>query len=117
MNSQIPDHIPRDKLAGYAIGFRRVATERELQFIMLDHYAEIVGARLTDKPTPEISYAQLVALDKLKQEHSLTLTIAGSLLNYDGRHLGVAPDSHPENQTYRTEDAAICEKQLQSIAP
>jgi hypothetical protein len=116
INSQIPDHIPREKLAAYALGFRRVATERELQFTMLDHYAEIVGARLADKPTPEISYAQLVALDKLKQEHSLTLLIASALLNVDGKHLGVVPGPRPE-EAVDILDPAACEKQLAAIAP
>ena len=115
INSQIPDHIPRDTLADYAIGFRRIATERELQFTMVDHYAEIVGARLTDNPTPEISYLQLVALDKLKSEHGLTLSIAASLLDSDGKHLGIVPD--PQIATYRAADAATCEKQLKAIAP
>ncbi len=121
INSQIPDHIPRDRLAAFAIAFRRVTTERELQFSMLDHYAEIAGARLIEAPTPDISYAQLAALDKLKQEHSLTLLIAASLLNADGRQLGIKPDRQ------QVEDAGVvagvvtdpvtCEKKLAAIAP
>jgi len=115
INSQIPDHIPRDKLADYAIGFRRITTERELQFTMLDHYAEIVGARLTDRTSPEISYAQLVALDKLKAEHSLTLLIADSLVHIDGKHLGIVPDP---KQVLPSEiaDPVACERQLKAIA-
>jgi hypothetical protein len=117
INSQIPDHISRDRLASYALAFRRVATEREMQFTMQDHYAEIVGARLTGKPTPEIAYAQLVALDKLKTEHALTVTIANSIINSDGRRLGIVPNPQPENGTLGAEDAAKCEKQLAAIAP
>jgi hypothetical protein len=117
INSQIPDHIPREKLANYAIGFRRIATERELQFTMADHYAEIVGARLIDAPTPEISYAQLAALDKLKAEHNLTLLIADALLNIDGKHLGIAADPQRVNDAGEVMDPATCEKQLKAIVP
>lgn len=115
LNSQIPDHIPRDALAEYAIGFRRVATERELQFTMIDHFSEVVGARLIDQPTPQISYTQLVALDKLKAEHALTLAIAAALLNRQAKNLGIAPD--PQILASEAAIPATCEKQLTAIAP
>jgi hypothetical protein len=115
VSSQVPDHIPRDRLAAYAIAFRRVTTERELQFTMLDHYAEIMGGRLIDDPTPEISYAQLTALDKLKANQGITLALARSLVNDQAKQLGIAPD----RQVFPGEasDPARCEKQLKAIAP
>jgi hypothetical protein len=115
INSQIPDHISRERLAAYALAFRRVATERELQLAMIDHYAEVVGGRLIDNPTPEISYAQLAALDKLKAEHGLTLSIAASLLSLHARQLGVTPEL--QYMADHAGDPARCEKQLKAIAP
>jgi hypothetical protein len=115
INSQIPDHIPRDRLSAYAIAFRRVTTERELQFTMLDHYAEVVGARLLDSPTPEISYAQLAALDKLKAADAVTRLIAYSLINEQAKQVDAAPD--PQVLAYETRRAAVCEKQLAAITP
>ena len=92
INSQIPDHMPRDLLAAYAIAFRRVMTQRERMFIMQDHYSEVLGGRFIDNPTPEISYAQLVALDKLRREHALSMLIAQVLIELDGKPLGIVPD-------------------------
>jgi hypothetical protein len=121
INSQIPDHIARDRLAAYAVAFRRISTERELQFTMKDHFAEIAGARLTDKPTLEISYAQLAALDKLRAEHGLTLAIATTLLNADGKYLGIMPDAQQlraiEGIVGANLDPATCERHLKEIGP
>jgi hypothetical protein len=113
INSQIPDHIPRDRLAAYAVGFRRAMTQRERQFIMMDHYNEVVGARLIDNPTPEVSYAQMVALDKLRSEHGLSLLIAQSLISVDGKHLGIEPDA--QLLTTLADEPVACEKQLKAI--
>jgi hypothetical protein len=115
INSQIPDHIPRDRLAAYGIAFRRVTTERDLQFAMMDHHAEVVGARLMEAPPPEVSYAQLAALDKLKADHAVTMLIAGALINEQAQLLGVVPDA--KLLAYETHRAVICEKQLGAIAP
>lgn len=113
IGSEIPDHIPRDKLAAYAIAFRRVATQRDLQFDMLDRYGEIVGARDIQTPTPEITYAQLAALSKLRAKHDIVLQIADSMLNVQGKQLGITPD--PQILDAQMGVAAVCEKQLKAI--
>lgn len=113
IGSEIPDHISREKLAAYAIAFRRVATERDLQFAMLDRYGEVVGGRDIEAPTPEVIYAQLAALNKLKADHGITLAVAQAMLNVQSRQLGVAPD--PEILDVQTGAAVTCEKQLKAI--
>jgi hypothetical protein len=115
INSQIPDHISRDRLAAYAVGFRRIMTQRERMFIIMDHYSEVMGGRLLDNPTPEISYAQLVALDKLRREHALSVVIARALIELDGKPLGIAPD--PQLLATMAGRPAQCEKRLAAIAP
>jgi hypothetical protein len=123
INSQIPDHMPRDMLGAYAIGFRRIMTQRERQFIMQDHYSEVMGGRFLDNPTPEVSYAQLVALGKLRREHALSMLISQVLINTDGKPLGIAPDPALRNDQAGVlaspgaiTSAAACEKQLAAIA-
>jgi len=113
IGSEIPDHISRDRLAAYAIAFRRVATQRDLQFAMLDRYGEVVGARGMETVTPEITYAQLAALNKLKADHGITLAVADAMLNVQAKQLGIAPD--PLILDQQTGAAAVCEKQLQAI--
>jgi hypothetical protein len=114
INSQIPDHIPRDRLAAYALGFRRIMTQRERMFVMMDHYNEVMGGRSLDNPTPEVSYTQLVALDKLRREHALSVLIAEALISLDGKPLGIAPD--PQLLATMAGRPAECEKQLAAIA-
>jgi len=113
IGSEIPDHISRDKLAAYAIAFRRVQTERDLQFTMLDHYGEVMGGRAIEAPTPEISYALLAALNKLKAEHDITLAVARAMLDVQAKDLGITPD--PQILGVQTGAAAVCEKQLKAI--
>lgn len=112
IGSEIPDHISRERLSAYAIAFRRVATERDLQFSMQDRYGEVVGAG-EPGTTPEIAYAQLAALNKLKADNVITLAVAQAMLNVQARELGVAPD--PQIADQQTEAAAVCEKQLKAI--
>ena len=115
IGSEIPDHIPRDRLAAYAIAFRRVATQRDLQFAMLDRYGEVVAGRQMEAPTPEIAYAQLAALEKLRADHGITVLVADAMLNVQGKQLGVVPD-----QTIIADEvkaAAVCEKKVKAIAP
>ena len=99
---------------------------RVRQFIMQDHYNEVIGGRLLDNPTPEISYSQLVALDKLRRERGLSLLIAQALIDLDGKPLGITPDPALLNSQTGVSatsspgaitSAAACEKQLASIAP
>jgi len=113
IGSEIPDHISREKLASYAIAFRRVQTERDLQFEMLDRYGEVVGGRDIETPTPEVTYAQLAALNKLKADHGITLAVAQAMLTVQATELGVAPD--PQILDVQTGAAAACEKQLAAI--
>jgi hypothetical protein len=112
IGSEVPDHISREKLSAYAIAFRRVQTERDLQFSMLDRYGEVVGA---GEPgiTPEIAYAQLAALNKLKADNGITVVVAEAMLNVQARDLGIAPD--PQIAAAQTGRAAVCEKQLKAI--
>ena len=79
---------------------------------MLDRYGEVVGA---DEPgtTPEIAYAQLAALNKLKADNGITVVVAQALLNVQARQLGIAPD--PQIATAQTKAAVVCEKQLKAI--
>jgi hypothetical protein len=113
IGSEIPDHISRDRLAAYAIAFRRVATQRDLQFAMLDRYGEVVGARGMEAVTPEITYAQLAALNKLKADHGITLVVADAMLNVQAKQLDIKPD--PLILDQQTGAAAVCEKQLAAI--
>jgi hypothetical protein len=115
ISSEIPNHIPRDKLSAYAFAFRMIATQRERQFIIVDHYAEVVGARLVDVPTPEISYAQLVALDEMKANHELMLRISAAFLGNLAKELDIAPN--PQALADQADEPARCEKQLAAIAP
>ncbi|HZQ39217.1 MAG TPA: hypothetical protein VFA87_00435, partial [Rhizomicrobium sp.] len=112
IGSEVPDHISRERLAAYAIAFRRVQTERDLQFAMQDRYGEVVGA---GEPgiTPEIAYAQLAALNKLKADDGITLVVAQALLNVQAKDLGIAPDQQISNA--QTGAAAVCEKELKAI--
>ena len=91
IGSEIPDHISRERLAAYAIAFRRVQTERDRQFAMQDHYGEVVGAG-EPGTTPEIAYAQLAALNKLKADNAITVLVAEAILNVQAKDLGIAPD-------------------------
>ena len=97
IGSEIPDHISRERLSAYAIAFRRVQTERDRQFAMQDHYGELVGA---GEPgiTPEIAYAQLAALNKLKADNVIILAVAQALLNVQAKQLGVTPDQQIADQ-------------------
>lgn len=112
IGSEVPDHISREKLSAYAIAFRRVQTERDLQFSMLDRYGEVVGA---GEPgiTPEIAYAQLAALNKLKADNGITVVVAQAMLNVQARDLGIAPD--PQIAAAQTGTAAVCERELKAI--
>ncbi len=112
IGSAVPDHISREKLSAYAIAFRRVQTERDLQFSMQDRYGEVVGAG-EPGTTPEIAYAQLAALNKLKTDDGITLVVAQALLNVQARDIGIAPD--PQIAAVQTGAAAVCEKQLKAI--
>ena len=84
---------------------------------------EVMAGRLLDNPTPEITYAELVALDKLRREHALSVLIAGVLINADGKPLGIAPDPAllTDQAGIAGPDAifgpAACEKRLAAIAP
>jgi hypothetical protein len=80
---------------------------------MLDRYGEVVGGRDIEAPTPEVIYAQLAALNKLKADHGITLAVAQAMLNVQSRQLGVAPD--PEILDVQTGAAVTCEKQLKAI--
>jgi len=113
IGSEIPDHISRDRLGAYALAFRRVATQRDLQFDMQDRIGEVVGAKDIESPTPEIAYAQLAALSKLKTKHLVMLQIADTMLNIQGKQLGIAPD--PQILDAQMGVAATCEKQLGAI--
>jgi hypothetical protein len=112
ISSEIPDHISRERLEAYAFAFRRVQTERDRQFAMQDHYGEVVGA---GEPgiTPEIAYAQLAALNKLKADNVITLAVARSLLNVHAKQLGVTPDKQVADQ--QTGAAAVCDRELKAI--
>lgn len=112
IGSEIPDHISRERLSAYAIAFRRVQTERDLQFAMQDRFGEMVGGG-EPGTTPDIAYAQLAALNKLKADNAITVVIAQALLNVQARDLGVAPD--PQIKAAQTGAAAVCEKQLKAI--
>jgi hypothetical protein len=112
IGSEIPDHISREKLSAYAIAFRRVQTERDLQFSMQDRYGEVVGAG-EPGTTPEIAYAQLAALNKLKADNGITVVVAEAMLNVQARDLGIAPD--PQIAAAQTGAATVCEKQLKAI--
>jgi hypothetical protein len=113
IGSQIPDHISRDRLGAYALAFRRVATQRDLQFDMQDRYGEIVGAADIEAPTPEISYAQLTALNKLRNKQLVMLQVADAMLNVQGKQLGIAPD--PQATDAQMSVAETCKKQLAAI--
>jgi hypothetical protein len=112
IGSEIPDHISRERLEAYAFAFRRVQTERDRQFAMQDHFGEVVGA---GEPgiTPEIAYAQLAALNKLKADNVITLAVAQALLNVQAKDLGIAPDRQIADQ--QTGAAAICERELKAV--
>jgi hypothetical protein len=66
-----------------------------------------------DNPTPEIVYAQLSALKKLKADYALTVVISDTMLHQDAPRIGVLP-----NQKVVASYAAgpaRCEKQLAAI--
>jgi hypothetical protein len=113
ISSEIPDHIARDKLGAYAILFRRVATQRERQFPIEDHYAEVMAGSAIDNPTPEIVYSQLAALKKLKADYGLTVVISDTMLREDAPRIGVLPDRKLV-ASYAAAPAR-CEKQLAAI--
>jgi hypothetical protein len=56
---------------------------------MADHYSEVVAGRMIDNPTPEIVYAELSALEKLKEEFGFTLIISDAILNRNAPQLGI----------------------------
>jgi len=66
-----------------------------------------------EAPTPEISYALLAALNKLKAEHDITLAVARAMLDVQAKDLGITPD--PQILGVQTGAAAVCEKQLKAI--
>jgi len=112
IGSEIPDHISRERLSAYAIAFRRIQTERDLQFDMQDRYGEVVGGG-EPGATPEIAYAQLAALNKLRAANGITVVVAQALLSVQARDLGIAPD--PRIAAAQTGVAVTCEKQLKAI--
>ena len=103
---QIADHLGRKDLANYAIAFRRVSTERELQFQMLDNFAEAMTVRYGLPNNPAVEQAQFAALDKLRTEEGIVLAISGSLVNAQGPALGLKPD--PAAVAGEANKAAAC---------
>jgi len=92
ISEQIADHLDRKDLANYAVAFRRVSTERELQFQMIDHFAEAMTVRYGLPGNPAVQQAQLAALDKLRTEEGIVLSISASLVGKEGPGLGLKPD-------------------------
>ncbi|HEY5105209.1 MAG TPA: hypothetical protein VII73_00390 [Caulobacteraceae bacterium] len=90
--SQVPDHLDRERVADYAIAFRYVATERELQFQLSDDFAEAITKRLQVTSNPQVTNDQLVAIEKLREGDHVSRIIAQQLLDV-GKKLGVAPPS------------------------
>jgi len=113
LSEQIADHLDRKDLANYAIAFRRVSTERELQFQMLDHFAEAMAVRYGLAGNPAVEQAQLAALDKLRTEEGVVLAISASLTRNQGPSLGLKPDA--ALAASQAKKAADCEAALQAL--
>lgn len=107
---QIADHLGRKDLANYAIAFRRVSTERELQFQIYDNVAEAMTVRYGLPNNPAVEQAQLAALDKLRTEENIVLAISGSLVGKQGPALGIKPDMSA--MTGDAENSTVCEAAL-----
>ncbi|THD58476.1 MAG: hypothetical protein E8A12_12440 [Phenylobacterium sp.] len=113
LSEQIADHLGRKELANYAIAFRRVATERELQFQMSDNFAEAMAVRYGVPSNPAVEHAQLAALDKLRTEEGIVLAISASLTGQQGPGLGLKPDA--ALTAGQANKAAACEAALQAL--
>jgi hypothetical protein len=111
---QIPDQLGREELANYAVAFRRVSTERELQFQMFDHFNDAMTVRYGLPSNPAVEQAQLAALDKLRTEENIVLAVSGSLTREEGPALGLKPDA--ELTAGNAGKAAACEASLQALS-
>lgn len=109
---QIADHLGRKDLANYAIAFRRVSTERELQFQIFDNFAEAMTVRYGLPNNPAVEQAQLAALGKLRTEENIVLAVSGSLVGKEGPALGLKPDPAAAGDADR---AAACVAALPAL--
>lgn len=110
---QIADHLDRKDLANYGIAFRRVSTERELQFQIFDNFAEAMTVRYGLPTNPAVEQAQLAALGKLRTEENIVLAISASLTGHEGPGLGLKPDA--ALMAGQANKAAACEAALQAL--
>jgi hypothetical protein len=93
LDEQIADHLSRKELTNYAIAFRSIATERELQFQMFDHFNEAMTVRYGLPNDAGVEQARLAALGKLRTEEAVVLAISRSLVGDYGPKLGVKPEA------------------------
>ena len=113
LSEQIADHLGRKELANYAVAFRRVSTERELQFQMFDNFEEAMTVRYGLPSNPAVEQAQLAALDKLRTEEAIVLAISARLTGHEGPGLGLKPDA--ALMAGQANKAVACEAALQAL--
>jgi len=91
VSAQVADHLDHRRLDAYAAAFRRVLTERELQFQINDHFSEAMTGRFGLPKDARVMSDQLTGAEKFRSDSVLAQAVSSGLL-HDGETLGVEPD-------------------------